>query len=193
MALVLAVAAGTPGVAGAQSGPFAAVRAYPAGGIAAAGFQGGWPGVRSSPDPGRIESGAWLGYNVTRRRDWGEHDDERGGGFGGGAEVAWFPGDVSGGWFAGTRASVWRLRIDWRDDPPTPLGPVRVGRTDVLVIQPTLRGGYRFRLAGTTDGSHSRGVRLDVEAALGVEINTSVDGEDVGQGAILLIGMKVGL
>lgn len=182
------IAAGASWSARAQVDPFASVRAYPAGMIAAAGVGGGWPGAGLESRPGRIETGVWAGYNLTRRRDWGEHDDERGGGFGGGVEAAWFPGAVHGrnaGWFAGVRASFWRMRIDWRDDPATPLGAVRVGETDIIVVQPTFRAGYRF--------GFGRGLSLDVETAVGAEINVDVDGEDVGEGAILLIGLKVGL
>ena len=163
-----------------QTAPFVAVRAYPAGLIGAAGVSGVWPGTSG---PGRFESGAWAGYNLTRRGDWGEHDDERGGGFGGGIEAAYFPAGRSGGWFAGARAALWRMDIDWRDHPLTPLGPERVGQTSIIVLQPTARAGYRFLNGGR--------FLLDAEAALGAEFNVHTDGDDVGQGVIGLVGLRL--
>lgn len=185
---LLTVALSVPATpaADAQTGPFAAIRAYPAGLVGAAGVAGAPPGVRGSE---RLETGVWAGYNLTRRRDWGEHDDERGGGFGGGVEAAYFPESPGGGWFAGIRAAVWRLEIEWRDESATPTNPVRTGETRIVVLQPTARAGYRFGLGGR---SESR-ARLDAEAALGAEFNARTDGEDVGQGVILLVGLRLGL
>lgn len=174
--LIAALAAVAAPTADAQHGVFVTARAYPAGVVGAVGLAG---------STGRFESGIWAGYNLTRRRDWGEHDDERGGGFGGGLESAWFPGSREGGWFMGARGAIWRMEIEWRDDPQTLPGPVRVGETHIVVVQPTLRAGYRL-------GFVER-FRLDVEAALGAEINAHTDGEKVGQGVIFLVGMRLGL
>jgi hypothetical protein len=52
----------------------------------------------------------------------------------------------------------------------------------VLVLQPTVVGGYRWRLG---DSSWN----IELSAALGAEINVVSAGEDVGEGAIGLLGI----
>lgn len=122
-----------------------------------------------------------IGYNRTERQDFGEHDDESGGGPGVGLAWRWFPRPDHWGWLIGTRIDLWRLDIDWRDAG----GPNRSGETTVVVLLPTAVGGYRWRLADP---------RWTVEAtvALGAEINTHTRGEDVGEGAIFLGGVGMG-
>jgi len=68
---------------------------------------------------------------------------------------------------------LWFLDIDWKDDPNLS------GSTDVVVLQPTVEGGYAWWLGPG---------RLELLAAVGAEINVDEDGEDVGDGAIGLIG-----
>lgn len=118
---------------------------------------------------------ARVGYNATDRGDWGEHDEEDGGGPGGGLGYRHYFGEDLGGWMLGGRVDFWSLNVDWEDDAPP-----RSGETDVFVIQPAVEGGYGFRLGER--------LRLDLALALGVEINARTDGESVGQGAILLGG-----
>lgn len=117
------------------------------------------------------------GGNFTDRGDSGEHADESGEGPGGGLALRFHPRGASRGWFLGARLDVWRLTIDWRDPGP------RTGTTRVTVYQPTGVLGYRFALG--------RALRLDASAALGAEINGSRSGEDVGDGAILLVGVAI--
>jgi hypothetical protein len=139
----------------------------------------------------RGELGLRAGYNFTDRGDFGEHDDEEGGGPGVGVAYRhhFAPLDEDGlnqdGWIAGANLDLWYLEIDWEDDPsPTaPLG--REGSTDVLVLQPTAELGYAWRLGS---GTLRRG-RLELTLALGAEINADTDGEDVGEGAIALLGI----
>ena len=123
----------------------------------------------------------YIGYNLTNRRDWGEHDDERGGGAGAG--LAWrlfFNGNgKESGWFTGVRTDIWFLTIDWEEDTG------QEGETEVSVLQPTAQIGYSF---SPTD---SRLV-FDVSASLGAEFNILTRGEDVGQGAIFLLGISGG-
>ena len=119
----------------------------------------------------------YLGYNVTDRGDFGEHDDEDGGGAGFGAAVRHSFGAAGGGWHIGARADLWFLDIDWRD-----AGGTRVGMTEVTVLQPTARAGYAWLLSGER-------LRLDATLALGAEINMQTQGEDVGEGVILLGGL----
>jgi len=172
--------------------PLLEAQVYPAGGILVG-------GARLGP----IDIHA--GWNHTRRGNFGEHDNERGGGPGIGASF-WrggatsapnapgapdAPGAVSGllgitGLHAGLRLDVWYLDIDWWDSvtggiTPPPITFRRRGSTQVTVLQPTVR--IRFDLPGT---------QLGITAAFGAEINVVTDGEDVGEGAIGLVGLRWG-
>ncbi|MGE0552497.1 MAG: hypothetical protein AB7R55_03605 [Gemmatimonadales bacterium] len=141
-------------------------RAYPAGVIAAG---------RLDLDLGRrTRIGFTAGYNLTRRGDFGEHDDERGGGGGLGVLVTTRLGDRPSGFYLGGRIDLWWLDIDWTDR-----SPARAGTTAITVVQPTARGGYGFSLAGGR-------WRLETGLALGSEVNLRTGGERVGEGAILL-------
>jgi len=122
---------------------------------------------------------ARVGYNFTDRQDFGEHDDEEGGGPGVGGGYRRWIGESMRAWFWGARLDLWWLEIDWEDDVVG--GLERSGTTDVFVVQPALEGGYSF-------GAGENG-RLDLTATLGAEINAETDGEDVGEGAIFLIGL----
>lgn len=117
-----------------------------------------------------------AGANLTDRRDWGEHDDESGWGLGGG--VGWRrtlgPGFHSAGWHVGARLDLWALEIDWRDPGP------RRGMTDIVVLQPTAEIGHGW--------ISERYGRFELTLGLGAEINVDTDGEDVGEGAIALLG-----
>ncbi|MEM6568246.1 MAG: hypothetical protein AAF957_07530 [Planctomycetota bacterium] len=117
-----------------------------------------------------------LAANLTDRQDFGEREDESGDGWGSG--VGWrraLSGDLDEtGWYFGARVDVWDLSIDWRDRG-------RSGTTDIIVLQPTAEGGYGW----TTE----RAGRFELGLGLGAEINVDTQGEDVGEGAILLLGL----
>lgn len=119
--------------------------------------------------------------NIVDRRGWGEHDDETGDGYGVG--IGWRhslepvdPGTThrSDSWFYGARLDAWKLTIDWKD-------PGRTGSTDVLVLQPTAEFGYGWNTSFLG--------RLELGLGLGAEFNIDTDGEDVGEGAIFLVGL----
>ncbi len=120
-----------------------------------------------------------VAHNFTSRGDFGEHDDEEGGGFGGGFGYRRFLNEGRAGWLWGGRIDLWDLEIDWEDGGGTPAAVS--GTTDVLVLQPTAEVGYGFRFG-------EEGWRLELTLGLGAEINIDTDGEDVGEGAILLLG-----
>jgi len=124
-----------------------------------------------------------IGYNQTNRDDNGERDDERG--EGPGVSVGWqrMFSPNNRGWFFGARADLWLLEIDWIDLPGMP-GETS-GTTDVIVLQPTGRAGYRLPFGEKQDWS------LEPAVSLGVEWNIDTDGPDVGQGPILLLGATV--
>lgn len=144
------------------------VELYPAGAVVAA--------SAGSPVSERAVVFGRAGYNLTDRRDYGEHEDESGGGPGFGVGYRRWLGDGYRGWFWGARADLWFLEIDWEEAGGTPSGT-----SDVVVFQPVGQGGYTWPLDG--------GFRLDLSASLGAEINVDTSGEDVGEGAILLVGL----
>jgi len=124
--------------------------------------------------------GIYLGYNLTNRRDWGEHDDERGGGAGAG--VAWryyFKEKDISGFHAGIRTDMWFLTIDWEEDSG------EEGETEISVLQPTAQVGYSFF-------PPDRRLAFEVNASLGAEINVLTRGQSVGEGAIFLVGFTMG-
>lgn len=147
----------------------AEVQAYPAGVIP--GVHARWSIDRSSALTARVAA------NITDRDDYGEHDDESGDGFGAGVGYRRaVEGSLArGGWLWGARIDLWSLEIDWKDPGP------REGTTDVLVLQPTVEFGYGWALDG--------GGRLELVGGFGAEINVDTDGEDVGEGAIGLLGL----
>jgi hypothetical protein len=156
------------------------VQLYPAGVI-------GGLHARTIVGPGEFVT-ARLAANVTDRRDWGERDDEEGGGWGGGLGYRqYFDHKIDGesnsgaGFLWGARFDVWDLEIDWIDQPGQP-GETR-GSTDVIVFQPTAEIGYGFDL--------SSGWRGEVVLGAGFEINVDEEGRDVGDGPILLIGVTL--
>jgi len=142
----------------------AEVQVYPAGVIGVIGLD------KQVND--RTTGRVFAGINITDRRDWGEQDDETGHGFGLGVSMDRTLSADSRLWF-GTRIDLWSMAIDWTNDTLN-----IEGETDIWVLQPTVRAGYR--LTST----------LDLSASLGAEINVSTDGEPVGEGAILLVGLR---
>jgi hypothetical protein len=117
-----------------------------------------------------------AGSNFTERRDWGEHHEEEGQGFGGGVGLRTAFDAKGRRWIAGARVDLWDLDIDWRDDVPA-----RSGTTETLVVQPSIELGLRVEA--------STAWTLDFLLGLGMEINTDIQGEDVGEGWIFLVGV----
>ncbi len=115
-----------------------------------------------------------AGYNITDRQGFGEHENEEGDGPGLG--IGWrrnvSPG-ADEGWLYGARMDLFFLEIDWED-------PMRSNASDIVVLQPAIEGGYGWNLGGG---------RIELTATFGVEINIHTDGEDVGEGAIGLLGV----
>ena len=145
------------------------VQAYPAGVI---------PGVHVQlPTSPRDALTLRAAANITDRKDYGEHDDEEGEGYGAGIGWRHYAGDELVGWLWGARLDLWAFEIDWRDDPN------RRGSTDTLTLQPAFEAGYAWSLSDDW--------WLDLTASLGAEINVDTDGEDVGEGAIFLLGFTL--
>lgn len=169
-----------PGAGPARAALGAEVQAYPAGVIA--GLHG-----RSEVGAGEFVT-ARFAVNVTDRQDDGERDDEEGSGWGAGLGYRRYfdraidgTADSGAGWLWGARVDLWDLEIDWIDAPGGP--GERRGSTDVVVLQPTVEVGYGFDL--------SSGWRAELVLGVGAEINVEQDGEDVGEGAIGLLGITL--
>jgi len=124
-----------------------------------------------------------LGYNDADRDDNGDRDDEKGGGPGFSAGWRRSFSSSERGWFAGARADLWFLEVDWIDLPGTP-GQTS-GTTDVIVLQPTGLAGYRLPFGKQSNWS------FEPTVSLGIEWNIDTSGADVGQGPILLLGASV--
>lgn len=157
----------------AQSSPHlgAEAQVYPAGIIL---------GVRGGVDLGnQQELNVRLVYNITDRQDFGKHDNEEGEGPGFGVGYRYYLLNKLEGFFIGGRADLFFLEIDWRDD-----NPLREGRTDIIVLQPTAEVGYDLL-------KNNPAWSLFPTLSFGVEINVDTDGEPVGEGAILLGGLNV--
>ena len=147
------------------------VQAYPAGVILAA--------RASLPIRARSTLTAHAAYNLTDRRDFGEHDNEEGRGPGFGLAFRRYLGALYEGVHLGARADLWFLEIDWEDDAPR-----RSGTTDIVVLQPTAQAGYTRTVANGR-------LVLEATVARGFEINIDTQGEAVGEGAILLGGLAM--
>ncbi len=125
-----------------------------------------------------------LGYNWIRHRDLGEHDDERGDGYGFSLGYKYHFRDNFQGFFLGLRNDLWFNSLDW-EDYDAGGAVVASGTSDIIVVQPTAEFGRTFVLG---DG----GWTFSPNIAFGFEVNVKTEGADVGQGAILLLGFKVG-
>lgn len=141
------------------------------------------PGIRVDRTLG-VKSAAHLrvGYNWVRHGDAGVHEDERGEGFGATLGYRRFFKAGPKSFFAGIRCDLWSNQLEWKD---------QIGQADevsgiskILVLQPTLEGGYLF--------ASESGCYVSPSLAFGREINIKTEGEKVGEGFILLIGISAG-
>jgi len=123
-----------------------------------------------------------FGYQEIRHQDYGVHDDERGSGYGGTLGYRYFPKRQHHGWGLGVRADLWVNNLDWKDN--IGLANEAQGRTRVVVLQPTAELSYSLML--------NKKWYVAPSAAFGYEINISTRGEDVGEGAIWLLGFSTG-
>lgn len=122
-----------------------------------------------------------IGANLIDHRDLGVQDDETGSGYGFTLGYRRFFDTDYNRWFLGIKSDLWRNTIDWKNAPDTPLETS--GTSNITVLQPTLEGGYSFAL--------SEKWSLAPSLAFGYEVNVLTDGEEVGQGPILLLGLHL--
>lgn len=141
------------------------------------------PGVRFERGFARRSSVHFrIGYQEIRHEDFGVHDDERGDGAGFSLGYSRFLNTGFTGWAFGVRSDLWFNRLDWIDDEGTP--EELSGTTQVTVLQPTVDVSYRFLM--------SNNFFITPSLAAGFEINIDTDGEDVGEGFIVLLGLIAG-
>ncbi len=130
-----------------------------------------------------------VGYNRARRNDWGEHADERGGGWGASLGYRYYLKGRLNGFFLGARTDYWKLDIDWTNtgaDGDLWTSDDDTGTTEIHILQPTAELGYIFFL-----GQKKR-IFLTPKINWGWEKNIVTNGEPVGQGAIFLWGIDFG-
>lgn len=162
----------------AQTGPFDVnfeFQAYPAGLI---------PGLRLEKGFAQKNAASLrLGYQFIDHQDFGKHDDETGSGYGFTLGYKRYLKENFVGWFAGLRNDFWWNEIDWEDAVLGPAG-LRIGTTDIFVVQPTVEAGYAFALGQNWVFSPA--------LAFGFEVNVKTEGEPTGEGAIFLLGLNFG-
>lgn len=156
-------------------------QAYPAGII---------PGIRFDfPISSDVQMFSRVAYNFTNRRDWGVQDNEEGGGAGFGIGVE-FGNSRFENLLLNVRTDLWFMDIDYYNIETicpfvAPCIDQRIdGRSDVTVLQPTIGFGYQIPLSDS--------FFLKPSINLGYEINISTQGQEVGEGAILLGGIQIG-
>ena len=140
------------------------------------------PGVRFEYGDAANEWHLRVGANLFDHRDLGVQEEEIGGG--GGFTIGYrryFAGEPTK-WFIGARNDIWFNRNNWRTNIDFP--NETSGTTNLVVVQPTAEAGYRFSLG---DGGWSLAPAL----GFGFEVNVVSNGADVGQGAILLVGLSL--
>jgi hypothetical protein len=141
------------------------------------------PGLRIEKDINEKSSiHLRLGYNFIRHGSKGVHEDERGDGYGFTLGYKRHFNEGHKGLFLGLRNDIWFNSLEWQDNIDNV--DFVMGQTDVTVVQPTLEAGYSF--------VSSNGWVVSPSIAFGFEINAKTDGSEVGEGAILLLGVQLG-
>jgi hypothetical protein len=121
-----------------------------------------------------------IGTNLAYRQDMsGLNDHEEGMGFGGSLGYRYYFTPNKHGFFLGTRADLWKFKIDWTDSSEH----IKSGTSKITVVQPTFEIGYQLILP--------KDFEVGVSVANGVEINVKTEGKEVGQGWITLGQIKL--
>ena len=134
-----------------------------------------------------------IAFRTKVEENFGRKDHEEGSGGGVGVDLVHMSGSNSSGLYFGGKLDLWYLKIDWEhvENPCPPdtkcLAPdiLRTGETNIFVVQPTATLGYRYTPAESS-------IELEFSLAFGAEINAYTDGDQVGEGLILLGGVAVG-
>lgn len=122
-----------------------------------------------------------LGANIFDHRDLGAQEKETGSGFGFTLGYHRYFSRNIDHLILGIKNDVWWNRNDWENAPGS--GKPINGTSDIVVIQPTAELGYLI-------GSKESNFNLVPTIAFGFEINVHTEGEPVGEGLILLLGLQ---
>lgn len=120
-----------------------------------------------------------LGYKIIDHRDNGEHDSEKGSGFGGTVGYKHYFDRYFSGPSLGLRTDIWLNSLDWESKDEN--GSLRKGSSDITVVQPTAEFGWGFLLG--------ENMVITPTLSFGFEINVKTKGEETGEGAIMLAGV----
>lgn len=123
-----------------------------------------------------------LGYQIIDHRDLGVHEDETGNGYGFTLGYKYYLKPEFKGLSFGVRNDIWFNDIDWKDNLDLPIEIS--GTSEITVVQPTAEATYLLPVGESWIFAPS--------IAFGYEINVKTEGEPVGEGAILLIGINFG-
>jgi hypothetical protein len=136
-------------------------------------------GIRAEKSINKHDVGSVrLGYQFINHRDLGLHDDEKGSGYGVTIGYKHYFERYFSGLTLALRTDLWYNTIDWETN--TDAGKVN-GVSKILVIQPTAEVGWAFAFGDN--------IMLTPAIAAGFEKNISTNGEDTGEGLILLGGV----
>jgi hypothetical protein len=142
---------------------------------------GGYTGMVHLAFNAAVHSGFQIraGYNILRRKDWGDaHAIENGSGPGGGIGYRYYFPFRPHQFFLGLRADVWRLKIDWED-------AASKGTSKTWTAHPAAEAGYMFLINDMAF--------ITPAVSAGYVSNVSTDGADVGQGFVFAAGISVGV
>ena len=120
-----------------------------------------------------------FGYLNTDHKQSGKHEEEKGGGWGGGLGYRYYFEPIPNKFFLGLRTDVWRKNIDWIDT-----NPVVSGTSKTWEIVPSLESGYLFLI-------NDQGFITPTISA-GYEVNLKTEGAETRRGFLLLIGVSAG-
>lgn len=123
-----------------------------------------------------------IGHQFIRHRDLGVQEEERGEGFGFTLGYKRYFKEEHKGFFLSLRSDLWFNTLDWQNN----IDQINEtsGTTKITVFQPTLQFGFHRKM--------SNQFFLTPSIAFGYEVNVKTTGAEVGQGAILLLGLQLG-
>lgn len=123
-----------------------------------------------------------LGYQLINHRDLGVHESEEGSGYGFSIGYKRYFNEGFDGLALGIKNDVWFNTLDWKDNIDA--ADEISGTSEITVIQPTAELSYLIPVGDSWT--------LTPAVAFGMEVNVQTEGEPVGEGAILLVGVSFG-
>lgn len=121
-----------------------------------------------------------IGHNNADYKSWAKHDEEKGGGWGGGVGYRYYFKPFPYRFFIGIRNDVWRLKIDWKNTNPQASG---VSKTWAML--PAIELGHFFWI-------NNQGF-ITPSVSAGYLVTLKTDGAETGNGFTTLLGISAGL